>query len=70
MKDKFRGVFVVEFVGIKPKIYSMKKKMVVENVIQPKEWVLQLCLINSKMFYLMKKLLDIKWKEFKVKSIN
>ena len=37
MKDKFGGVFVVEFVGIKPKIYSMKKNMVVENVIQPKE---------------------------------
>ena len=37
MKDKFGGVFVVEFVGIKPKIYSMKKNMVVENVIQPNE---------------------------------
>ena len=37
MKHKFGGVFLVEFVGIEPKIYSMKKKMVVENVIQPKE---------------------------------
>ena len=32
----------------------------VKNVIQQKEKVLQLSLINSKMFYLMKKLLDTK----------
>ena len=32
--------------------------------------VLQLSLINSKMSYLMKKLLDTKWKEFKVKSLK
>ena len=39
-------------------------------VIQQNEWVLKLSLINSKMFYLIKKLIDIKWKEFKVKSIT
>ena len=31
---------------------------------------IELSLTNSKMLYLMKKLLDTKWKEFKVKSIN
>ena len=70
MKDEFDGVIVTEFVGLKSRMYSMEKKMMVKNIIQQKEWVLQLSLINSKMFYLMKKLLDTKWKEFKVKSIN
>ena len=42
----------------------------VKNIIQQKEWVSQPSLRNSKMFYLMKKLLDKKWKKFKVKSIN
>ena len=40
------------------------------NVKQQKEWVLQISLINLKMFYMVKKLLDKNWKEFKVKSIN
>ena len=69
MKDEFGGVIVVEFVGLKSKMYSMKKLMV-KNVIQQKEWVSQLSLTNSKMFCLMKKILDTKWKEFKVKNIN
>ena len=69
MKDQFGGVIVTEFVELKSKMYSMRKLMV-KNIIQQKEWVLQLSLINSKMFYLIKKLLDTKWKEFKVKSIN
>ena len=68
-KDEFGGVIENEFVGLKSKMYSIKKLMV-KNIIQQKEWVLQLSLINSKMFYLIKKLLDTKWKEFKVKSIN
>ena len=53
MKDKFGGVIVNEFVGLKSKMYSMKK-------IDGKEYnaakgVLQLSLINSKKFYLIKK---------------
>ena len=36
MKDEFGGAFVVEFVGLKSKMYSMKKLMV-KNVIQQKE---------------------------------
>ena len=70
MKDEFGGFIVTEFVGLKSKMYSMKKKLMVKNITQQEEWVLQLSLTNSKIFYLMKKLLDKKWKEFKVKSIN
>ena len=58
-----------EFDGLKSKMNSMKK-LIVKNVILQKEWVSQLRLINLKMFYLMKKLLDTKCKEFKGKSIN
>ena len=59
MKDEFGGVIVTEFVGLKSKIYSIKKLMV-KNIIQQKERVLQLSLINSKMFCLIKKSLDTK----------
>ena len=37
MKDEFGGVIVKEFVGLKSKMYSMKKKMMVKNVIQQKK---------------------------------
>ena len=53
MKDEFGGVIVSGFVGLKLKMYSIKKLMV-KNIIQQKEIVLQLSLINSKMFYLIK----------------
>ena len=36
MKDEFGGVIVDEFVGLKSKMYSIKK-MMVKNVIQQKE---------------------------------
>ena len=36
MKDEFGGVIVDEFVGLKSKMYSIKKLMV-KNVIQQKE---------------------------------
>ena len=36
MKDEFGGVIVNEFVGLKSKMYSVKK-MMVKNVIQQKE---------------------------------
>ena len=51
IKDEFGGVIVNNFVGLKSKMYSMEKKLMVKNVIQRKEWVLRLSLINSKMFY-------------------
>ena len=59
MKNEFGGVIVVEVVGLKSKMHSIKKLMV-KNVIQQKELVSHLGLINLKMFYLMKRLLDIK----------
>ena len=36
MKDEFGVIIVTEFVGLKSKIYSMKKLMV-KNIIQQKE---------------------------------
>ena len=36
MKDEFGGVIIIEFVGLKSKMYSIKKLMV-KNVIQQKE---------------------------------
>ena len=54
MKDEFGGVIVTKFVGLKSKMYSMKKLMV-KNVMQQKERVLRLILRNFKMFYLTKK---------------
>ena len=36
MKDEFSGIIVNEFVGLKSKMYSMKKLMV-KNVMQQKE---------------------------------
>ena len=38
-KDEFGGVIENEFVGLKSKMYSIKKLMV-KNIIQQKEWVL------------------------------
>ena len=57
MKDEFGGVIVDEFVGLKSKMYSMKKIdgkefNTAEGVSIATEFK------NSKMFYLMKKLLD------------
>ena len=37
MKDEFGGVIVNEFVGLKSKMYSMKKKLMVQNIMQQKE---------------------------------
>ena len=36
MKDEFGGVIIIEFVGLKSKMYSIKKLMV-KNIIQRKE---------------------------------
>ena len=35
-KDEFGGVIVIDFVGLKLKMYSMKK-FIVKNIIQQKE---------------------------------
>ena len=59
MKDEFGGVIVTEFAELKSKMYSTKKLMI-KNVIQQKEKLLQLSLMDSKMPQLMKKLLDTK----------
>ena len=59
MKDEFGGVIVLEFAGLRSKMHSMKK-------IDGKECntangvSIKLSLMDSKMFCLMKKLLDIK----------
>ena len=58
MKDEFGGVILSQFVGLKSKMYLEKN--------YGKEYDAA----NSNMFYLIKRLLDTKWKEFKVKSIN
>ena len=42
MKDEFGGATVVEFVGLKSKMYSMKKLMVM-NVIQQKSLINSTC---------------------------
>ena len=59
MKDEFGGVIVIEFVELKPKMHAMKK-------IDGKEYnttkrvSIATEFNNSKMSYLMKKLLDTK----------
>ena len=37
IKDEFGGVVVTEFIGLKSKMYSIKKKMMGKNRIQQKE---------------------------------
>ena len=59
MKHEFGGIIASQFVGLKSKMYSIKKLMV-KNIMQQREQVLQLNLINLKMFYLIKRLLDKK----------
>ena len=60
MKDEFGGVIVEEFVGLKAKMKSMKKKMTAKNQILLKEQISQQNLMNLNMFCLIKKLLDTK----------
>ena len=58
MKDEFVGVIIIEFVGLKSKMYSIKKIDGKEH--NTAKGLLQLNLIILKMFHLIKKLLDIK----------
>ena len=50
-------------------MYAIKKMMVEKQILQ-KEYALRQNLMNLKMFFLIKKLLDIKSKEFKRKNIK
>ena len=69
MKDKFCRVIVDEFVGVKSKMHSIIK-------IDGKEWntakgvniATELNEFKDVLFN--KKLLDIKWREFKLKNIK
>ena len=59
MKDEYGGVIIVEFIGLKAKMYSIKKLMVV-NLVVLKELIWQQNLKNLKMFSLIKNFLNIK----------
>ena len=59
MKNEMGGVIIVEFIGLKSKMYAIKKMMVEKQILQ-KEYALRQNLMNLKMFFLIKKLLDIK----------
>ena len=37
MEDEFGGVIIISFVGLKSKMYSIKKKLIINNIIQQKE---------------------------------
>ena len=66
-KDEFGGVIVSEFVALKSKMYSIKK-IDGKGYDTVKRGAMQLSLINSKMFYLIKKLLKMKRKMKKMKK--
>ena len=67
MKDEFGGVIVNESVGLKSKMYSIKKNDGTEYN-TAKRVSIATEFDKFKMSYLIKKLLDTKWKEFKVKK--
>ena len=58
-KDEMGGFIIVEFIGLKSKMCAIKKMMVEKQILQ-KEYALRQNLMNLKMFFLIKKLLDIK----------
>ena len=69
MKDEFGGVIVAEFVWLKSKMYSMKKNDGKEcNTAKGVSIATEFNRFKDRLFN--KKLLDTKWEEFKVKSIN
>ena len=59
IKDEFGGVIMIKFVGLKSKMYSIKKIDCKEHN-TAKGVSIAIEIINLKMFYLIKKLLDIK----------
>ena len=68
MKDEVGGVIVTEFVGLKSKMYSIKK--IDGKEYNAAKWVSIATEFDKFKDYLIKKLFDTKWKEFKVKNIN
>ena len=56
MKDEFSGVIITEFVGLKSKMYLIKKIDSKEHNTAKRVRIAQLNLIILKMFYLIKKL--------------
>ena len=58
MKDEFGGVIVTGFVGLKSKMHSMKK--IDDKECNTAKGVVIATEFDSKMFYLMRKLLDTK----------
>ena len=68
-KDEFGGIIATEFVGLKSKMYSIKK--INDKELDTAKGVNIATEFNDlKMFYLIKKLLGIKWREDKLKSIK
>ena len=59
MKNEFGGVIVIEFVGLKSKMYSMKK-IDGKECNTAKRVSIAMSLINSSKFCLTKELLDTK----------
>ena len=69
MKDEFGGVIITEFVGLKSKMYSIKKIDGKEhNTAKGVNIATEFDNFKDTLFN--KKLLNIKRKEFKVKNIN
>ena len=67
MKDEFGGVIIIEFVGLKSKMYSIKKIDGKEhNTAKGVSITTEFDKFKDVLFN--KKLLDTKWKEFKVKK--
>ena len=63
-----KKVIVIEFVGLKSKMYTIKK-IDGKECNTAKGLGIATVFDKFKNLFLMKKLLDTKWKEFKVKSI-
>ena len=69
MKNEFGGVTVAKFVGLKSKMYFIKKIDAKEY--NTAKWVsIATEFKKFKDVLFNKKILDTKWKEFKAKSIN
>ena len=69
IKDELLGKVISEFIGLKSKMYSLVTADD-EEKIKAKGVNKTLRQMNLLMFYLIKKLLDIIWTEFKVKDID
>ena len=71
MKDSIGGVIITEFLGLKSKMYSMKKIDGKEhNTTKGVHIATDFDKFKDVLFNKKKKSLDIKWKELKAKNIN